>query len=108
MIERWGFCDSECEGNRKSFMFANLNILNNDECETLLRSQDASEDSNIQPWNKEHEICVGKKHPFPKPVLRFSRIVKRRTERLKEMQRAEERMCHKLKYLNILFSSCLN
>ena len=77
-------------------MFASLNLLNNDECETLLRSQDASEDSNNQPWNKEREICVGKKHKFPKPVLMFSRIKKTRNKRQEEMQRAKESMCHKL------------
>ena len=39
-ISSWGFCRSACTDHRDSIMFANLNLLTDEECETLLDKVD--------------------------------------------------------------------
>ena len=36
-IERWGFCRKTCTDQRDSFMNANMNLLTDEECNTLFR-----------------------------------------------------------------------
>ena len=42
-IERWGFCRESCTDQRDSFMFANMNLLTDDECYTLFRQVRSAE-----------------------------------------------------------------
>ena len=55
-------------------MFANVNILTDEECLKLQK--------NIKKlgWNKNYEICVGKKHRFPNEYPTFIRSKKDLTE----------------------------
>ena len=50
-IEAWGFCTSECEDTRTTFTFANLNILNNEECGLLIKYAETKEEDPPN-WNK--------------------------------------------------------
>ena len=34
-IERWGFCREDCQDKKDTFMFANMNLLTDTECNTL-------------------------------------------------------------------------
>jgi len=83
-IERYGFCNSACKDVRQGFMFANLNLLTNEECATLIRHDETKpidEKVNME-WNKEYEICTGKKNKFPKhlTMVRTRRTKKERKE----------------------------
>ena len=37
-IQRWGFCNSACTDDRDTFLFANVNLLTDKECEELLKN----------------------------------------------------------------------
>merc|ERR1712142_1194906 len=77
-IARYGFCDKACMDTRQGFMYANLNILTDEECETLFKySIDANKYSDMQ-FNKEYEICTGKKHRFPAEGVSFVRHKKKK------------------------------
>ena len=76
-ISQWGFCSKMCQDHRRGFMYANLNILNNKECQTLIVNINKKRESAIQ-WNKDWEICAGKKHEFPKTPITFHRYPKRK------------------------------
>ena len=62
-------------------MYTNLNILQKEECQYLFESLKKS-DADVQ-WNKEYEICAGKKHKFPKTGEKFLRKKKERHEKIK-------------------------
>ena len=70
-------------------MFANTNILTDDECETLINSQE-----HPIPWNKEYELCAGKKHQFPKSMISFTRKRKRKSSIKEEIQKGKEGLLH--------------
>ena len=50
-IKEWGFCTPECEDTRTTFTFANLNILNNEECGFLIKYAKTKEEDPPN-WNK--------------------------------------------------------
>ena len=64
-IESYGFCASSCTDERTGFMYVNLNILTDEECEKLFKYQIAEDESADMSWNKDYEICTGRKHKFP-------------------------------------------
>ena len=66
-------------------MYANINVLEDDECEVLFQPKGGSLEA--VGYNKEYEICVGKKHPFPKSVISFTRKTKRK--KMIQKQKAE-------------------
>jgi len=72
-IKSWGFCNDACMDEKDGFMIANLNILNDEECEILFKNREKKKNSIRLEWNKEYEICTGKKHQFPKSNWRFLR-----------------------------------
>ena len=84
-IQRWGFCNSACTDRRDTFMFANMNLLTDKECEVLF-----SYDGDKLKWNKEYEICVGKKHKFPKELISFTRKKKKKGRGRKEYRKAKK------------------
>jgi len=88
-IQRWGFCNSACTDDRDTFLFANVNLLTDKECEELLKNGAAGEDKkgDYLKWNREYEICVGKKHVFPKHMISFIRRKKRK--HMKEDEKAK-------------------
>ena len=51
-------------------MYANLNILTNEECEVLISQK---EHLGHLMFNKEYEICAGKKHKEPQDGIVFQR-----------------------------------
>jgi len=84
-IQRWGYCNSACTDDRDTFLFANMNLLTDQECETLFKHEGA-----YLLWNKEYEICVGKKHQFPKHMISFRRKRKRKAKKKEEEKQAKE------------------
>ena len=34
-IERWGYCSEECLDKKDGFLFANMNVLTDEECEEI-------------------------------------------------------------------------
>ena len=75
-------------------MYANLNILNDEECGTLLKHQKSIEGSAELGWNKEYELCTGKKHQFPAPSLSFRRVKKKDGQKDEEKKQAKESMSY--------------
>ena len=73
-------------------MFANLNILNNEECGELLKNQASLEDSADLGWNKDYELCTGKKHQFPKSSISFRRVKKKAGVKKEEKKQAKRCM----------------
>ena len=69
------------------FMFANLNILNNKECEELLKHQNQNSDLD---WNKDYELCAGKKHQFPKSAISFEKVKKKAGVKTEEIRQAKQ------------------
>jgi len=84
-IQRWGFCNSACTDKKDTFLFANMNLLTDQECKTLMK-----DDGKYLMWNKEYEICVGKKHKFPKHMISFRRKRKKRGTQENERKDAKE------------------
>ena len=85
--------------------------MNNEECEELSKHQEDSEykedseynenseykedseyeeESEPVKWNKENELCAGKKHQIPKPAISFKRIKKEYGKREEEEEKAKE------------------
>ena len=62
-------------------MYTNLNILQKEECQYLFKNLKTS-DIHVH-WNKEYEICAGKKHKFPNAGVHFLRQKKTRSEKIK-------------------------
>jgi len=89
-IELWGYCNSACQDNRNGFMIANLNILNDDECAELFKNLNKKKNAANLFWNKEYEICTGKKRQFPKSNWRFLRKEKTEKELNKEKEAAKK------------------
>jgi len=94
-IESYGFCTSTCTDDRQGFMFANLNILTDEECEKLIEYQKAmkkkkKEDYSDLSWNREYEICTGKKHMFPKQAQSLLRKRKKKSVRKEEEEKAKK------------------
>jgi len=91
-IARYGFCDKACMDYRQGFMYANLNILMDEECETLFnhsKAFDKKNDANTDmSLNKEYEICTGKKHKFPADGISFVRRKKKKAVREAEKAKA--------------------
>ena len=75
---------------RTGFTFVNLNILTDDECEKLFEYQKAKDDGvDTLNWNKDYEICTGKKHKFPQKLLvkrgyKASKVLKEEQEKAKK------------------------
>ena len=72
-------------------MIANLNILNDEECEILFKNQEKKKGAIHLEWNKEYEICTGKKHQFPNANWRFLRKKKSNKTLEADKAAAEER-----------------
>jgi len=89
-IETYGFCTSTCKDDRKGFMFANLNILTDEECEKLFKYQVAKDKSSDMSWNREYEICTGKKHVFPKSAISLLRKRKKKKVNKEEEEKAKK------------------
>jgi len=89
-IETYGFCTSTCTDDRKGFMFANLNILTDEECEKLFKYQVAKDKSSDMSWNREYEICTGKKHVFPKSAISLLRKRKKKKVNKEEEEKAKK------------------
>ena len=71
-------------------MFANLNILTDEECATLNKQLIEKNPEDDQNWNKDYEICTGKKQEFPsRPVITIRKRKGKRTRR-KEMTKAKK------------------
>ena len=87
-IERWGYCSETCKDENDGFMYANLNVLEDDECEVLFQPKGGSQEA--VAYNKDYEICVGKKHPFPHSVISFTRKTKRRKTIQKQKSEAKK------------------
>ena len=87
-IKKWGFCSQICQDKRQTFNYANLNLLTDEECSTLL---DSTKTRKIVAWNEKYEFCVGKKHSFPRKMIAFKRV-KKKTETLKS-ERASSKKC---------------
>ena len=71
-----------------SFMYANLNVLEDKECEVLFHPKGGSKEA--VGLNKEYEICVGKKHSFPHSIISFMRKTKRKSLIQKERNEAKK------------------
>ena len=87
-IERWGYCSETCKDENDGFMYANLNVLEDNECEVLFQPKGGSKVA--VGYNKDYEICVGKKHPFPKSVISFTRKTKRKSMIKKQKAEAKK------------------
>ena len=86
-IERWGYCSDICSNEkRETFRTSNLNILDDDYCQTLLRGKQKKQSLEL---NHELEICTGKKIPFPKSLISFTRRKKRKTILKKQKDEAK-------------------
>jgi len=89
-IESYGFCTSTCTDDRQGFMFANLNILTDEECEKLFKYQVAENKHANMGWNREYEICTGKKHKFPKKAQSLLRKRKKKKVYKEEQEKAKK------------------
>ena len=74
-IERWGYCSKQCIDESDGFMYANMNLLTNKECETLFKECKSCEG---MAFNKKYEFCAGKKHELPTGMLSFTRRKKKK------------------------------
>ena len=72
-------------------MIANLNILNDDECAELFKNLNKKKNTIKLFWNKEYEICTGKKRQFPKSNWRFLR--KEKTEKELDEEKEAAKKC---------------
>jgi len=89
-IEKYGFCDKNCRDDRVGFMYANLNILTDEECSTLFKYQINKNNDSDLFWNKDYEICTGKKHKFPLGAWQLIRRKKRKNEKKKDKKELEK------------------
>ena len=85
-IKRWGFCSEICNKENDKFRASNLNILQDEEC-TIFQGGNKRK---LLRFNNEFEICAGKKLPFPKSMLSFTRRSKKR--QIIKKQKDEARM----------------
>ena len=80
-IKAWGYCSLTCKDNNNSFMYANMNVLTDEEC-NILMEQDREEN--------EYEICAGKKHMMPNSVISFKRRQKKPSFLKRQQEGAEK------------------
>ena len=76
--------------NRETFMYANMNLLTDEECELLLSKYNDEKIGKSMDWNREYELCIGKKHSFPKHLISFQRKQKKPESRKAEIQKAKQ------------------
>ena len=76
--------------DRQGFMFANLNILTDEECDKLFKHQIGEDESADMSWNKDYEICTGKKHKFPTAANALLRKRKKKKQFKMEEEKAKE------------------
>ena len=69
-------------------MFANMNILTDEECEIMFKPMGGSKQAIL--LNNRYDICAGKKHPFPHSIISFERRKKRRSAISKEKSEAKK------------------
>ena len=58
-------------------MYANMNLLKDDECATLIKECDACQGMTV---DQKYEFCAGKKHEFPPSMMSFVRKKKKKAE----------------------------
>ena len=85
-IESYGFCTSSCTDERTGFMYVNLNILTDEECEKLFKYQELE----WMNWNKDYEICTGRKHKFPAQAQSLIRKKKGKKQFKREEEKAKK------------------
>ena len=85
-IERWGYCNDACKDDNDSFMYANMNILTDEECTELFKPHGGGKEA--MSLNLEYELCVGKKHSFPHSIISFQRRKKSAARQKKELNDA--------------------
>ena len=86
-IERWGHCNEKCVDKSTGFSFANMNMLTDEECDTLIKDCPACQGMG---YMKKYEFCAGKKHLFPPGMLSFVRRKKSKKFLKKEKANAKK------------------
>ena len=67
-------------------MYANMNILTDEECTELFKPHGGGKEA--MSLNLEYELCVGKKHSFPHSIISFQRRKKSAARQKKELNDA--------------------